>query len=1449
MSNNYGSGVSRVLDPTARQFLDVIWQEGKPPTDAELNLIADIANSSLQTLSIRNCPSGWLGNETNSGSDFQTSSTYSNWFTFGRQYTTSERASMMWAVVNGWLIPVSGTRTGAPPGSPNDTTTTNVIALDPPPSSAGDFRTDSVFLEVWMARLPPNPSTQNKPASSAIWRYGNVEGGFSFLADDLVDPALGFETTQRVQLQYRIRVVKGLTALSSYPDGFDPSVKAQGTLSAVPVTGFSFSNMRETLGDPGLWRAGDGTANALGTVDGYVYAIPLCAVFRRNAAAWTGDPTQNLNGGFNRNILAVDRTGIKTYTATPTLSAQMSATATTLTLTTTTGISLPLAPSVPVAIKIGDEYMTYTSIDANTSTILGITRAQYGSFADLHASGSVVQAVSGRPDGLFSDQIARTDILDLRHAVNANGFDYQTLLQNNLDKLLRGQLRANWKRTGAGPQGTFLTYQDKIVSAGGSVGLGITRLDGPDDIRQVFSDAATVQPVEVVVQANASGLPANVSVGGSLGTLLVNQTSRVAPSLFSQTDVLVIPVATLKAGLPAGSTDQVRFVNDGLSTAVTIRVDGSDTPVDPSAYTVTPAFPGPSDDLTITLNAGFPGSGSSTGNQLYITTTVMYGPGRGLSRRPDSLHSIAFTAPNTELMLQQSSIPFGNVPTRVAWAPMWARFRNDTYHNALPVTAEAYADLGSKSVMLTPFRRIVWPTEFRSMDGTAMNAGTSSIVSSSVGVSNNTTTFTDASKNFTGSGVVAGDVLQVTAPGGAVGNYAIVSAGTTTLVTTDAVPTANPVTYTIAHAGLMPLYKTDGLTPKWATTDPLELFSGVTDPTAATRNIYVTFPRHMIPNWGEYRVPLRRDPSAGPTGIFPEGVNYMLLSGKGNSTFTAGDRNYVPYGNAGYSYAAFSTIDLVSTLPATYNTLLTSYAGGNFAGMRQFTDARSLGRQGLELPPFYGIARLFGVYEANDYAANGSAFAPTTRSQTGSVSAAKNLLRQDFQGPTFWVEIDEDGDSTFILNADTLDLTQSTNFPIASFASGDYVIEASIFGFDRDSFDITQPFRLVMTRPTDPATMRTDAANTVTRSLNINAVCTGPTGVLPGPCASSDNIVINYSRTPYQGDAFGSQTSYVDTAYNEGPLQSATAYQVVSTNLVLDSLTRPNQKPLEVLASLGFSTTLGTGRYSGDSVNGTSIDFRNVGYEDPASYPPVSSVAARPVTLFGSFATDDGVDVPTEYLGCTDRLPLGALMRDKDFRGQRLNTSLGGILVYNPIKNTASLVSNLSVNSSYEQSEVNLSTSSLASGIPGEMVVHVDGEQGNYALLVNYRTARGGSAFNATGPNAGGELGGLDDMVVQAASGHTNVLTGRAFLVRNEVTTSGSTEVSPGDELMMLIVTTAQRMTDTDVRPNYFSVGTNGLFEGYSAADLYRIEGRPILANNVHMSVDPSTIALSPKGY
>jgi len=1533
--DNFGGGVSRVLDPKNSAFVEVIWQQGKCPLDSELNLMQQIEADWRQQLVLHNTPSGWLGNDTNPSKEFVTNASWSNWFRFGRQ-RAGEKRSITWAVVNGWLIPVVGTKVGTPPGSPNNTDTWNKITLDPPPSNSGDFRADFVFLEVWKARVPPGPSALNKPSSSAIYRYGNVEGGASYLADDIQDPAIGFETSQRTQLQYRLRVVKGLIGLASCPDGFDATaVKAQGTMAAPPSAGgYPFVNMREELGDPGLWRAGDGTVNDLGTVDGYVYAVPVCVVFRRNSVAWAGDPSQNLNGGFNRNPTATDRSGVKTFAAAPTLAASITDSATSITLMSSTDIPLPANPGSSALIQIGDEIMTYNTVTGNT--IGGVVRGRNGTKAEAHPSGSSVKILSGRPDGLFSDQITQTDILDLRHVVTPNGVGYNTILKSNLDRLLRGQLRANWKRSGSGTQGTYVFYEDKISSSQAN-SLGITKLDAPDRIRMIFSDASVQQPVEILctpytgavssgAQPVASSWALNVisavttrqAVGDTWTADSSEPLSNVDPAERTVGDKIVIPVAPFKTTTPGADADQVRLLNEvvisksgGVSTGnshftdtinfVTAGVEAADTLVifygnskgtylitsvasdeltvegtipatDGSFYEVrkglgsvqvridgypeslpqhrfivrsVPTTPTSSSDLEIQIvgnGAPFPISKNSNPN-LYVTVNVQYGGGRGLSRRPDSIHNITLYHPYAELLTQPSGVPQTNFPLRTSWAMLWSKYRNQSYKGMLPVTSEAYADLGSKTVILTPYQRIGFPISVSALNGAGENIFGTPIVEPRTPTGLTVSTLTDEgipAVDFT-SVLDESDVLVILS-GPAKGQYVIQSHTSNSLTVygnpIPIVPDISTTQYAVYHAqGLMPLKKADGVTAKWATTDPLNLFSGSTQTEANEKNFYVTLPRHLVPGWGEVRLPILAENNA----TFHRGINFMLQSHEGSSTsLTDTDHNkqYISYTNEGSaSYAAFSTGNLSGStiVDATYNAAF-SYSGVTFAGIKFFDDSRGLGRQGLQLPPFYGVARLWAVYEAVDYKTNGPSYNPSTREYTG--SGAKNLLRQNFDGPILWIEVDDDGDSYFVLNAEALDLSKSP-VPIGSFRSKHYVITASIFGFDRGSFDLGKPFKLLLSRT------RTELKE-ATREANISSpVIHGPTTILPGPLTSFDTALINYSRTPYQGDPWGSQSNYLDLGFTPGPLTSYTAYQLSSSFLDISNLTRPNQKPLEVLASTGFITTLGTGRLSGDLVSPNVYDFRNVGYEDPGSFPPVSSVEDRPSLKIGALNPGGDFFDPgsnPEYLGCTERLPLGSLYRDKDFHGGRFTNVNACPLQYLEDIGIGSISASLGRTNTLEQEEISLMPASISTGVPGDILVHVDGEPGLYELLTNFRVTRGGSMFLGSGDRPGGEIGAIYSNINGSGRG-TKAIIGRAYLVRNSPTSVGVNQASAGDELLLAVVTRVMTLDVTSAGATVI-IGTNGTSEGSSAADLYRIEGHPLLKNRTKYEVDPASISL-----
>jgi len=501
---NFGNGVSRTLSAADRGYAVVVWQVDKPPLDSEFNLAAQAAWEREANAVRAQMPSGFLLDPFQSDADYVTDENWSNWLQLGRP-AAGDQTPVLWANVNGWLIPVAGS---------NATDLSNRINLWNPPTT--DARTDFIFLEVWLSLVAPNPSTVNKPSASTIYKYGNTEFGGTNIADDLMDPNIGIETSERVQIQYRLRVVgqgAGLGSsvdLTTYPDGLgDPNVLAQGNATA-PQAGLSYVNMGETLGDPGLWRAGDGdSTNALATVDGYSYAIPVCGIFRRNTSSFVARTT---SGNANQNG-ALDRNPSST---TPTTPVEATRTFTEVTLTSAIDETATGAVQVDGLASSGldnsdiDWDSTFLVIDGeiiyiesvSTATTPGtITirategRGRNGTQAAPHDAGVSVQFYNFRPDGKFSDQILPDDILDLRRGVQAGDWDYKALLAHNLGKLFENTLKSAFKQAGpSDTQGPVVFEVDTLhANSATSTPNQTEALDGPDGIREVFSDASVLQ--------------------------------------------------------------------------------------------------------------------------------------------------------------------------------------------------------------------------------------------------------------------------------------------------------------------------------------------------------------------------------------------------------------------------------------------------------------------------------------------------------------------------------------------------------------------------------------------------------------------------------------------------------------------------------------------------------------------------------------------------------------------------------------------------------------------------------------------------------------------------------------------------------------------------------------------------------------------------------------------
>lgn len=301
---NLGSKVSRVLDSTDRSFTEVVFQPLRPPLDSEFNLLQDIQNSALQNLAKGLKTSGFLSMGPVTGYPVTITVTPiappPPLYVPGSDEDADDlivqppppvvNDKVAWkyvikfanpfALVNGKLLQVGAGTNQFQAGSQvniwtalSGLETEEVFIMNSNPATGS--RDDLVFLEVWEELLN---------TTSPINKFGNAQTAESQFPNDMIDPNVNRETTIRTQLRYRIRVSEGVDFVS-FPQGLgSPSVFAQGGKSANNPS-YTFSPTPQ-----GHFIAGNGSAQSstdLNTVDGYVYALPIAAVHRKNQTAYS----------------------------------------------------------------------------------------------------------------------------------------------------------------------------------------------------------------------------------------------------------------------------------------------------------------------------------------------------------------------------------------------------------------------------------------------------------------------------------------------------------------------------------------------------------------------------------------------------------------------------------------------------------------------------------------------------------------------------------------------------------------------------------------------------------------------------------------------------------------------------------------------------------------------------------------------------------------------------------------------------------------------------------------------------------------------------------------------------------------------------------------------------------------------------------------------------------
>lgn len=139
-----------------------------------------------------------------------------------------------------------------------------------------------------------------------IYPEGNILAQTEdYLEDNIIDPNVGVKTTERVQIQYRIRVVDGVDPFNYQEAGLGaPYVQSLGPNENLREAGqYSYENMGSENGDYGMWRA-----RCRNTYDGYSWATPMFLVTRRNSSPF--NPDTNLNGSTNYSLGAIRPDGL-----------------------------------------------------------------------------------------------------------------------------------------------------------------------------------------------------------------------------------------------------------------------------------------------------------------------------------------------------------------------------------------------------------------------------------------------------------------------------------------------------------------------------------------------------------------------------------------------------------------------------------------------------------------------------------------------------------------------------------------------------------------------------------------------------------------------------------------------------------------------------------------------------------------------------------------------------------------------------------------------------------------------------------------------------------------------------------------------------------------------------------------------------------------------------------
>jgi hypothetical protein len=1364
MSVNLGSGVSRPnISATDKALAGVVWQEGMPPLDSELNLMSLVELEARSKEVSSRLASGWLFDELNSMKYFKTSASYSNHFYFGLD------SEPVFANVNGWIIPVAGT--GLVSGY------LNKISLPLPPTSGS--RIDLIFLEAWLTEVS-SVGGVGLNTSNNLFKYGNVLSKSNGESSDLIDPMIGFETTKRIQIQYRIRTATNVDPLSS-TDCFS-SVYAQGNLNGPSAV--NFVNMKSVNGDAGLYRAESTSQVDFKTVDNCVYAIPICTINRRNTAPW--NQTTNISGALdrtpNQSSEVVDRV-VDNLNSLPAFTMSSDS------VTSLTGLQLDgtvfdssfqdTTINYPIYLSIDQEIIKVFSVTepAPNSYTIEFSRAQFNTVASTH-TGSVPSIYHIRPDGLSSDQVAKVDILDLRHSIS-NKFDYDNILKTNVVELLRGSLKTAHKNNGVQTHHTHSVSETIDLSASKK----------PDGVRKIWSDAAVMQRVIVPLNLPATTLTLGSSVVNANPGSVYKVSVTFNPSGVTRTTTKLYVGDQIVITAPAGSQfctpmSDLLIGPDSLKHSILMHFDG--TASDPSGtaqnYTGTNYSASPNTSAgtasngqgfttnltnnnktaTLTITNSSIWNETSATKILWLEFAVLYESGSGLNYLPSYVHRCDFTPQLYANQIMRIGVNDSQIkPSPLVNSP----YIQTGVQKTVSETAEVMVDSGSKSIYAAPYISTTLP---------ALMVKTAQFL------------------NF------------------------------------------RPDQSSFVFNGFMPKVNLLNNTSTDFYTNPNNIFWASNELGVAAQTIEI--PLDYLPKLGLQHIPIQRTTNQ----YLQSGLNFILRSDPSaiNVPTSSNNADFVSYGLSGTSGWDISTdSDNINKIIGKNN--LEKIFGSKYTGRSDLVDDSGAAFEGIAFPPFIAPANISGVYKL-DSAGNPI---PTTNYLKTSYDGPTVLLESDENGDVRFVlnikacsisYADWSNSSNHyavkcfifgfdrgflqtngrigVLDSSSLQVENLTNTQIG------VILQAPLK--TQDSLSVH--YSALMYQGDNPGHNSYGSAAPVTSGVqsvsDMNLTRSNPL-VAPNKLALSNKKKFEVL----------SAINFV-TSLGTGRLSASVPLPRLS------SLQAPENLP-EIDGS-----RIGLARFHSMNRVGYS-NWSNIGSSSSEKYPVLWDSQSVPAMGVNALSEIYDNDIPTEFAGAVTRLPLGSMFRDKDFLGKTLyqaRSSQGigsiplGTLFFTPFE--ASQISGLKGKSDWEGEDSNVGMSTGLTGVGGEAIIVVDGLPSDQTDVQKnkFRTTRGGAAYAASNPFNGGIIASR----FPKARPNTEVgstLNVTAFLVKSSEESVGNQGVHFGNELQLILVTQAA--------PAYFkdseiAHSANGLGMGYSAVDRYRIAGRPLERSPAKVSAD-----------